>query len=150
MRIEEALKTDKFRDEQHKVLLNLLYTSYWLKDQVYLLLKEFDITNEQFNVLRILRGSLPKYLCVKEIAERLIEKSSNVPRILERLQRKELIERIPSEHDRRENVTVITAKGLALLENLDGVMQCVENQIIQLSDTDAEHLNQLLEKLREK
>jgi DNA-binding MarR family transcriptional regulator len=150
MRIEDVLKTNKFRDERHKVVLNMLYTSYWIKDQMSALLKEFDITSEQFNVLRILRGSLPKYLCVKDIAERLIEKNSNVTRILERLQRKALIERLPSEHDKRENVTVITEKGLRLLEILDIQMQNVENELVNISNEEAILLNQLLDSMREK
>jgi DNA-binding MarR family transcriptional regulator len=150
MRIEEVLKTNKFRDERHKVVLNIFYTSYFLRDQISIYLKEFDMTSEQFNVLRILRGSLPKYLCVKDIAERLIEKNSNVTRILERLQRKELIERIPSEHDRRENVTVITEKGLQLLEILDVEMQGAENELVNITNEDAMLLNQLLDKMRDK
>jgi DNA-binding MarR family transcriptional regulator len=150
MRIEEVLKTNKFRDERHKVVLNMLYTSYWIKDQMSVLLKEFDMTSEQFNVLRILRGSLHKPLCVKDIASRLIEKNSNVTRILERLQRKELIERIPSEYDKRENVTLITEKGLQLLEILDIKMQNAENELVNISNEDAVLLNQLLDSMREK
>ncbi len=148
MRIDEALKTNKFRDERHKVILNIFYTSYCLRDQISLTLKEFDLTSEQFNVLRILRGSLPKSLCVKDIAGRLIEKNSNVTRILERLQRKELIERISSEHDKRENVTLITEKGLALLTILDSEMQNAEDEIIGITNEEAEILNQLLDKMR--
>jgi DNA-binding MarR family transcriptional regulator len=150
MRIEEILKTNKFRDERHKVVLNMLYTSYWIKDQMSVLLKEFDMTSEQFNVLRILRGSLHKPLCVKDIASRLIEKNSNVTRILERLQRKEFIERIPSEYDKRENVTLITEKGLQLLEILDIKMQNAENELVNISNEDAVLLNQLLDSMREK
>jgi DNA-binding MarR family transcriptional regulator len=150
MRIEDVLKTNKFRDERHKVVLNMLYTSYWIKDQMSVLLKEFDITSEQFNVLRILRGSLPNYLCVKDIAERLIERNSNVTRILERMQRKALIERIPSEYDKRENVTLITEKGLQLLESLDLQMQNAENELVNISNEEAILLNQLLDSMREK
>ena len=150
MRIEDALKTNKFRDERHKVILNIFYTSYCLRDQISIYLKEFDLTSEQFNVLRILRGSLPKSLCVKNIAERLIEKNSNVTRILERLQRKELIDRIPSEYDKRENVALITQKGLELLAILDTKMENGENEIVSITNEEAALLNQLLDKMREK
>jgi DNA-binding MarR family transcriptional regulator len=148
MRIEDALKTDKFRSEQHKAVLNLLYTAYRLRDNLQQSLKEFDITLEQFNVLRILRGSLPRNLCVKEIASRMIERSSNVPRILERLERKALIERNPSDADRRETVTIISQSGLALLEKLDDVMMNNEEKLLSLNKADALLLNQLLEQLR--
>ena len=128
MKIEDALKTNNFRTEQHKVLLNLLFTGYWLKDKLFQSLKESDLTVEQYNVLRILRGAIPKELCVKDIAARMIEKNSNVPRILERLQRKTLIERKPAQYDRRETVTIITPCALDLLEKLDQLM--IENEII--------------------
>jgi DNA-binding MarR family transcriptional regulator len=148
MRIEEALKTTNFRDEQHKALLNLLYTTYWLKDRIHSTLKDFDLTNEQFNVLRILRGSLPKHMCVKDIGERLIEKSSNVPRILERLQRKGLIERISSDTDRRENVTVITSTALEMLDKLDVIIASEENEFMTISEEDAKLLNTILDQIR--
>lgn len=148
MKIEDALKTNNFRTEQHKVMLNLLFTGYWLKDKLFQSLKEFDMTVEQYNVLRILRGSLPNELCVKDIAMRMLEKNSNVPRILERLERKDLIERKPSQNDRRETVTVITPAALSLLEKLDGIMIENEAKFIALNDDDAEKLNQILEQMR--
>lgn len=148
MRIENALKTNKFRDERHKAILNLMYTTYWMKDRFAGTLKEFDLTSEQFNVLRILRGSLPNHLCVKDIGERMIERSSNVPRILERLQRKGYIERIVSEYDRRETKTIITDKALKMLLLLDEKMSSAENEILKLSPQDAQMLNLILDKIR--
>lgn len=148
MRIENALKTNKFRDERHKAILNLMYTTYWMKDRFATTLKEFDLTSEQFNVLRILRGSLPTHLCVKDIGERMIERSSNVPRILERLQRKGYIERIVSEHDRRETQTIITDKALKMLQLLDEKMSSAENEVLNLNQQDAQILNLLLDKIR--
>lgn len=146
--IEEVLKTKKFRDEQHKAVLNMLYTSYWLRNQVATALKPYGITAEQFNVLRILRGALPQYLCVKDIAERMIEPNSNVPRILERLQRKGLIERMMSEFDRRESVTIITPLALETLTKADTALKNKENEIMQITNEEATLLNQILDKLR--
>lgn len=148
MRIEEALQTDKFRDERHKGLLNLLYTAYWMKMQISTVLKEYGITVEQFNVLRILRGSLPKNLCVKEIGSRMIEKSSNVPRILERLQRDGLVERIPSETDRRESVSVITEKAMEILKQLDQKVIEKENEFMPVTAEEAAFFNSILDKIR--
>lgn len=148
MRIEEALQTDKFRDERHKGLLNLLYTAYWMKMQISTVLKEYGITVEQFNVLRILRGSLPKNLCVKEIGSRMIEKSSNVPRILERLQRDGLVERIPSETDRRESVSVITEKAMEILKQLDQKVIEKEDEFMPVTAEEAAFFNSILDKIR--
>lgn len=148
MRIEEALQTDKFRDERHKGLLNLLYTAYWMKMQISTVLKEYGITVEQFNVLRILRGSLPKNLCVKEIGSRMIEKSSNVPRILERLQRDGLVERTPSETDRRESVSVITEKAMEILKQLDQKVIEKENEFMPVTAEEAAFFNSILDKIR--
>jgi DNA-binding MarR family transcriptional regulator len=148
MTIETALKTSRFNSEQHKALLNVFYTAYCLKDSIYHFLKQYDLTHEQYNVLRILRGSLPNNLCVKNISERMIEKSSNVPRILERLHRKGWIIRVPSEHDRRESTTIITEKALTMLKEIDSLMNEHEKQQIPLTDEEALQLNQLLEKMR--
>jgi DNA-binding MarR family transcriptional regulator len=149
MRIEEALKTNRFRSEPHKAILNLLYSAYWFNDNFNQMLKPFDITQEQFNVLRILRGSLPNSLCVRDIASRMIEKSSNVPRILDRLARKEYIIRQQSDGDKRETNIVITQKALNLLKKTDAVVTEGENNLINLTDEEALLLNELLEKIRD-
>ncbi len=148
MRIEEALKTNKFRDEKHKAGINLLYTAYWFNDNFNQLLKPFELTQEQFNVLRILRGSLPKNLSVKEVATRMIEKSSNVPRIVDKLVRKELVVRQDSTIDKRETFIVVTPKGLALLKSMDKIVADGEKELLGLNDDEALIFNELLEKIR--
>ncbi len=149
MRIEEALKTTRFRSEPHKAILNLLYSAYWFNDNFNQMLKPFGITQEQFNVLRILRGSFPNALCVRDIASRMIEKSSNVPRILDRLARKEYIVRQQSSDDKRETNIVITPQALDLLKKMDVVVTESENNLINLTDEEAFTLNELLEKMRD-
>lgn len=149
MRIEEALKTTRFRSEPHKAILNLLYSAYWFNDNFNQMLKPFGITQEQFNVLRILRGSFPNALCVRDIASRMIEKSSNVPRILDRLARKEYIIRQQSSDDKRETNIVITPQALDLLKKMDVIVTESENNLINLTDEEAFTLNELLEKIRD-
>ena len=149
MKIEEALKTSRFRNEAHKAVLNLLYSAYWFNDNFNQLLKPFHITQEQFNVLRILRGSLPNALCVRDIASRMIEKSSNVPRILDRLVRKEYVIRQQSAGDKREIDIIITQKALDLLKQMDSVITAGENKLINLTNDEALILNELLEKIRD-
>lgn len=149
MRIEDALKTNKFRDEAHKAILNILYSAYCLNNNLNQLIKPFGITQEQFNVMRILRGSLPLHLCVRDIGSRMIEKSSNVPRILDRLAKKGYIVRIQSEIDKRETAIVISQKALDLLHQIDGIVAEGERKFLCLSEEEAKTLNELLEKIRE-
>jgi DNA-binding MarR family transcriptional regulator len=85
VKLEQAIQSNKFKNEMHKASLNILYTAWWLKTQMSKVLKEFGLTHEQYNVLRILKGKYPEQLCVKDISCRMIEKSSNVPRIIDRL-----------------------------------------------------------------
>ena len=117
MKLEEAIKSNRFTDEQHRATVNLLYSAYWLKSNLSIVLKEFGLTLEQHNVLRILRGSHPGQLCVKEIASRIVEKSSNVPRIIDRLVAKKLVRRAQSKEDKRETLVSLTEKGLATIEH---------------------------------
>lgn len=148
MKLEDALKTTRFADEIHKATLNLLYSSYWLRNHFSQSIKELGITTEQFNVLRILKGKHPESMCVKDIACRIIEKNSNVPRILDRLHAKDLIERNPSNEDKRETIITLTDAGIDLLNQANAVMNNVGERIIGIDNAEAAHLNALLEKMR--
>ena len=148
MRIEEALQTSKFIDGQHKATLNLLYTSYWLKTLFSNAMKEHAITMEQFNVMRILKGKHPEQMCVKDIAGRMIEKSSNVPRILDKLLLKKLVKRTTSKSDKRETLISLTDKGMKLLNEANASLAAVSEQFIGINESEAGQLNDLLEKMR--
>jgi DNA-binding MarR family transcriptional regulator len=149
MKLEEAIKSNRFTDERHKASLNVLYTAYWLKDTFSAALKEDGITAEQHNVLRILKGSHPTELCVKEIGARIIEKSSNVPRIVDRLVIKKLVKRVQSKEDKRETLVSLTEKGIATIDKLRVLMDNMTSMYVNLTDGEAEALNKLLEKMRE-
>ena len=110
MKLEEALKTTRFESEKHKAVLNLMYTTYWMKTHFNAVVKESGLTGEQYNILRILRGKYPEQMCVKDIGSRMIEKSSNVPRIIDRLIIKKLVRRTPSAEDKRETLVSLTDK----------------------------------------
>jgi len=150
MKLEEVLKTSNFRDARHKATLNILYTSYWLKTAMSQYIKELGITAEQFNVLRILKGKHPQPMCVKDIAGRMIEKNSNVPRILDRLVLKQLADREPNAEDKRETLISLTEKGLALLLSTNDMIDQVDNELLGITNQEAEILNELLEKFRNK
>ena len=101
MTIEEAVKQSKFENEFHKAAINLLFTSSWLYNINALHLKQHSLTPEQYNVLRILRGSHPKKLMLAEITTRMIDKSSNATRLVEKLRQKNLVSREICEGNRR-------------------------------------------------
>jgi DNA-binding MarR family transcriptional regulator len=149
MKLDEAIKTTRFKNEVHKAALNILYTAWWLKTSISQELKHFSLTHEQYNVLRILKGKHPEYMCVKDIASRMIEKNSNVPRILDRLLRKKLIKRTTSNKDRRETVISLTTAGLSLLETSNSRIASSIDKQIRLDKQESKLINDLLDKMRD-
>ncbi|NDC42793.1 MAG: MarR family transcriptional regulator [Chitinophagia bacterium] len=149
MKLEEALKTNKFTDETHKASLNILYTAYWLKNTFSAAIKCNGITVEQFNVLRILKGKYPEKMCVKDIGCRMIEKNSNVPRIIDRLLLKNLVVKSTSATDKRETLITLTQAGIETLEEANGRISELNKKILCISNEEAGQLNELLEKFRE-
>ncbi len=148
MKLEESLKTRNFRSDKHKAILNLMYTTYLVKSTIAKALKNIDLTIEQFNVLRILKGSDTSSLCVKEIAERLIEKNSNVPRIADRLTAKNLVKRACGKQDKRETHLGLTPQGLEKLRIASTLLEKTEDEMFGLDQEDSRLLNELLEKIR--
>jgi len=148
VKLEQAIKSNKFRNEVHKAGLNILYTAWWLKTMMSKELKEYGLTHEQYNVLRILKGRHPEQICVREIACRMIEKSSNVPRIIDRLETKKLVKRTSSESDRRETVIVLTPAGLNILQHSTDRINGLMDKTIVMSERKAGELNSLLEEIR--
>lgn len=148
MKLEEAIKSDKFKGEVHKAVINVMYSAYWIKNNFSHALKEYGITLEQFNVLRILNGKFPEQMCVKDIGSRIIEKSSNVPRIIDRLVEKEFAVREHSREDKRETLVSITEKGLELLGRAVKDVDANRGQHVNLTEDEARKLNELLEKMR--
>ena len=149
MKLEQAIQSTKFKSEVHKAVLHILYTAWWLKTQSAKELKEFGLTHEQYNVLRILKGKYPEQMCVRDIASRMIEKNSNVPRIIDRLELKKWVERSTSQLDKRETVITITKAGIDILEASTLVMDERMSKQFQLPEEEAVTLNLLLEKIRE-
>lgn len=148
MKLEQAIKSSKFRDEVHKASLNILYTGWWLKTLMSKALKDYGLTPEQFNVLRILKGKHPEQICVREIACRMIEKNSNVPRIIDRLEVKKLVKRVTSNADKRETVIVLTQAGINILNHSTERVNSIMDESISLPEKKAMLLNQILEEAR--
>jgi DNA-binding MarR family transcriptional regulator len=148
MKLQDAIKSSKFRNARHQASLNLIYTTYWLKTSVSAQLKELGITTEQFNVLRILKGKHPTPMCVKDIGSRMIEKSSNVPRIIDRLVAKKLVKRSTSKEDKRETLMTLTNEGGEQLLAANKAVEKLTDKMIGLTEEEAVTLNDLLEKMR--
>jgi DNA-binding MarR family transcriptional regulator len=148
VKLEQAIQSTKFKDEVHKAILNTLYTAWWLKTVMSKELKEFGLTHEQYNVLRILKGKYPEQMCVRDVACRMIEKSSNVPRIIDRLELKKLVKRSTSPLDKRETVITLTQSGITILEASTVTVTKAMDAVMEINNTEATVLNQLLEKVR--
>lgn len=150
MTIEQELKTSRFQNEVHKAELNIMFTASWLKNQVNRRLKNYDLTPEQFNVLRIIRGQHPNPVCVKDITERMIDRNSNTTRLLDKLADKRLIRREPSNEDRRELCIYLTESAQKLLLSIDALEEKSQLRVSSsLTELEARLLNVLLDKLRE-
>ncbi|MDQ6812844.1 MAG: MarR family transcriptional regulator [Bacteroidota bacterium] len=150
MKLEDALKSGKFTSEKQKAGLNILYSAWWLKTLISQELKGFALTHEQYNVLRILKGKHPEKMCVKDIGYRMIERNSNVPRIIDRLVSKKFVDRSTSETDKRETVISITLDGIEILKTSSEKVDALFTDTVLLNETEAAQLNTLLENLRQK
>jgi DNA-binding MarR family transcriptional regulator len=148
VKLEEAIKTGKFSSEIQKAGLNIMYTAWWLKTAISKQLKELGLTSEQYNVLRILKGKHPEKMCVKDIGGRMIERNSNVPRIIDRLVSKKLVDRADSHLDKRETVISLTNAGIDILLNANRKIDSLFANILVLDEASAKQLNELLEDFR--
>jgi DNA-binding MarR family transcriptional regulator len=148
MKLEDEIKQSSFRNEYHKLAVNMIYTHSWLMNKIYELLDEYDLTPQQFNLLRILRGQYPQPASISLLKERMLDKMSDASRLVERLISKGLAERNICPEDRRKAEVKITKKGLKLLEKIDAANDEMDNHLKNLSAQEAKQLNYLLDKLR--
>jgi DNA-binding MarR family transcriptional regulator len=150
MKLEEAIKQSKFTNAQHKALLNLIYAAGLVHAEQTRFFKMYDLSPQQFNVLRILRGQHPNPASVGLVQERMLDQMSNASRLIEKLKQKKLLTRRECKEDRRQVDIVITEDGLKLLSEIDKKFNEFENRLAQLSDKDAEQLNGLLDQITNK
>ncbi len=146
--LEEAIKQKEFKDPYNKLVVNLLYTHSYLVSAQNGLLKPYDLSPEQYNVLRILRGQNGVPTTVSSIQDRMLNKMSNASRLVDKLKLKELVERRECPSDRRQVDIVITEKGLQILNDLQIYMEGFNNQVINLGEEEVVLMNTLLDKLR--
>lgn len=146
MKIEEAINS-KFKSVQQKALINVRYTSNWLSNFQNSFMCKHGLTMPQFNVLRILRGA-NSALMMQTIKERMVEKSPNTTRLLDKLELKEFISRCHDAKDKRAVLVSITQQGLDILSKIDEDLKDEDFLNTNLSDEEAELLSSLLDKIR--
>ena len=148
MEIEKEIKQNKFKDEINKLMINQLFIGKWITNLIAKQLKPFGITNQQYNVLRILRGQKSNYISVNAISDRMIDKMSNVSRLIDKLVDKKLVQRKINKDDRRQADIVINQKGLDLVKAIEDTEDDLKSNFKSLSEEEAKQLNDLLDKLR--
>jgi DNA-binding MarR family transcriptional regulator len=147
MSIEKEINQSRFRNEHQKSAINLIYTYNWMIEQMKLIFDRYDITAQQFNILRILRGA-NEPLSTLQIRQRMLDKMSDTSRIVDRLIKKELVKKTICKSDRRLVDIIISEKGRRLLEKLDACNEDMDSILKNLSVSDAKKLNQILDKIR--
>lgn len=148
MGIEKDIQQQHFRNEYQKASVNIIYSANWLNEKIKTMLDPDDITPQQYNILRILRGS-QQPLSTLQIRSRMLDKMSDTSRIVERLLKKGLVEKKVCSADKRLVDVSISKKGLSLLDKLDKKNAEIDQLMQNLSETEAATLNKLLDKVRE-
>jgi DNA-binding MarR family transcriptional regulator len=148
MGIEKDIQQQKFRNEYQKAVVNLIYTSNWMRERTSGIIEAEGITPQQFNILRILRGSHPKPLSTLQIRERMLDKMSDTSRIVDRLIAKGLVKKYICKKDRRLVDVIIAEKGLKMLERLDKRQDDMDAILGNLTEKEASSLSKLLDKIR--
>lgn len=148
MRLEEEIKQNKFESELHKATVNLIFTGNWANSTINSILKPYNLSPEQFNVLRILRGRHPEPSSIMLLNERMLDKMSNVSRIVEKLRLKGLVVRKECPSDRRQVDITLTPEGLDTLTRIDKEIDVTEGVTKNITASEAATLNQILDKIR--
>jgi len=147
MSLEKDIQQPKFKSEHQKVRVNLIFSYNWVMEQSRKFFEKADLTPQQFNILRILRGA-GKPISTLQIRQRMLDKMSDTSRIVDRLIKKELVQKVTCKTDRRLVDVSITEKGMQLLKSLDFLNEQMDDQLSGLNPDEAKTLNHLLDKMR--
>jgi len=148
MALENEINQSSFRSEDQKAIVNIIFTYHWVTEQVKSILAEEDITMQQYNILRILRGSHPTPLSTLTIRERMLDKMSDTSRIVDRMLRKGLVVKRICTNDKRLVDVNLTDEGKQLLLRLDETMEEMNKITSNLNQEELKNLNHLLDKIR--
>lgn len=145
--LEQDINQPIFKSPRNKALINLIYTSNWLNERIKIIFDKEDITSQQFNILRILRGA-GNPLSTMQIRQRMLDKMSDTSRIVDRLVLKGYVTKQTCPGDKRLVDVTINAKGKKLLQKLDALEYQINDHLSALSEEEATRLNGLLDKIR--
>ncbi|MEI7810994.1 MAG: MarR family transcriptional regulator [Ignavibacteria bacterium] len=148
MKLEEEIQQDHFINGYHKAVVNIIYTNNWIVQKQSGICKPYGITEQQYNILRILRGQHPKPATIKLLVERMLNKMSDASRLVEKLRLTGLAERCICPDNRRSADVSITEKGLDILSKIDKLQDEVQTYMLNLNEQEINQLNTLLDKLR--
>ncbi|HFA48440.1 MAG TPA: MarR family transcriptional regulator [Bacteroidetes bacterium] len=149
MKIEEEIRQNSFPNEYLKANINLLFTHAWLFPKYVRDLKAFNLSSQQFNVLRILRGRHPQPASIRELTERMLDKSSNASRLVDKLLAKGWVSKTACKSDSRKVQVHITEEGLEVLANASAKLEKkIQHVFSALTEEEAAQLSALLDKLR--
>jgi len=148
MRIDEEIQSSKFEDNYHKAVINISYTDGWLANLFRCKFERYNLTQQQFNILRILRGQYPKPATVNLLKERMIDKMSDASRIVDRLVQKGLVSRCTNTKDRRAVDIRISDLGIDILSKMDIEFKTGDLLKNNLTEEEAGLLSDLLDKMR--
>lgn len=144
--LDKSIKT-RFRDDKHRMLANLVFTSNWLKNRMTEFITPFGLSNEQFNILRILRGN-GDWMTMNDVKSVMIDKSPHMTRMVNKLLDKGWVDRKQGTKDRRVVYVKITQSGLDLLTEIDGVELDVVGFLDNISGEEAKQVNEILDRMR--
>jgi len=150
MRLEEEIKQKEFKSEYIKLALNVMYTGNWLHLLQTRKLKKWGLSHQQYNVLRILRGQYPNVASVGTVLARMLEPSSNITRLVDKLEVKKMVSRCENKDNRRMQDLKITKEGLQLLEEIGSELDDLSNMFEYLDVEEVKTANKVLDSLRDK
>jgi DNA-binding MarR family transcriptional regulator len=148
MKIEEEISQSRFRNAHQKAAVNLLYTANWIENKMRVILGPFDITTQQYNILRILRGSHPRGLSASDIKDRMLDRNSDVSRLIDRLLAKKLVSKSQNTSDKRATDIQLTESGLGLVDRMESISQDLDGILSHLTKEEAAQLSDLLDRGR--
>lgn len=149
MKIEKAIRQTSFSSSYQKVLINLIYTGNWIRDEQVKIFKQFDLLPQHYNVLRIIKGHMPEPIAPKDIKEVLIDKAGDLTRLIDKLAKKGYVKRNLCPSNRRQMDISMTDKGYELLRTIEAPLQAFTDQLAaNLTPEQAEALSDLLDHVR--
>lgn len=148
MQIDKEIQSTNFEDDYQKVIINISYTYGWITNITRDKFEQYNLTSQQFNILRILRGQYPCPATVNLLKERMIDKMSDASRIVDRLIQKGMVSRCTNKKDRRAVDIRISDRGLEILSKMDVEFKAKDILQAHLTEEEAAQLSDLLDKLR--